>query len=383
MNINHVISSIDNSSGGPTSLVINLLSDLGEAYPGMIQYLHTARTNNPMTEDLSEENLELNFYKRDILGRLIGFTKLVDKNPQDIFHGHGIWQMPVHQMAKFARTNNIPYVISPHGMLKPWSLNQSRFKKNLALKLYQQRDLEYATCLHTTAAIEAEALRALGYKNPIATIPNGIPLMEFPEKKPKAKTAKRKLLFLSRIVENKGVKELILAWEKLAPSLKKDWEISIIGNGEKDYLNYLNRMIEVKGLNTQISILDPLYGKEKIKAFQDASLFVLPTYSENFGIVVAEALACGTPVITTKEAPWQDLLSHNCGWWIDTGIRPLTKALEQALAMPEDILQPMGKRGRSLIEKKYSMEAVAKQMFLLYKWIYKGGELPEFVNTEV
>ena len=123
-----------------------------------------------------------------------------------------------------------------------------------------------------------------------------------------------------------------------------------------------------------------MFGLEKIKLFREASLFVLPTFSENFGIVIAESLASYTPVITTKGAPWEDLKTNKCGWWIDIGVEPLKKALEQAIGSNDKILIKMGVNGRKLIEDKYSMQSVAEQMLQLYQWILTKDNKPNFVD---
>lgn len=361
-------------------MIIHLLSTLGAKYPNTIQGLHAALTEDPVVNKLIRDNLELVFYNRSYLGKLIGFKKQVTKSPPDIFHGHGIWQLPVHQMVNVAHKLDLPYVISPHGMLKKWSLEQHRAKKFLALHLYQRRDLDGAACLQATASFEADELRDLGFKNPIAVIPNGIPLHKFPEKNYNEDNQEKTVLFLSRIVENKGVKELIRAWSKLPKDVARDWRLKIVGIGERGYIKQLNDFIIHKGLEKAVRIEGPLYGSEKIQAYQQASLFVLPTYSENFGIVVAEALACGTPVITTRGAPWSDLQTHNCGWWIEKGVGPLLKTLENSLGLSEETLNQMGKRGRQLIVKKYSIDAVARQMHELYDWILNNHEKPRFVT---
>ena len=115
--------------------------------------------------------------------------------------------------------------------------------------------------------------------------------------------------------------------------------------------------------------------------FREASLFVLPTFSENFGIVIAESLASYTPVITTKGAPWEDLKIHNSGWWIDIGVEPLKEALTIAMQTNENDLFEMGVNGRKLIENKYSMASVAKQMLQLYQWILTKNNKPNFVDV--
>ena len=105
----------------------------------------------------------------------------------------------------------------------------------------------------------------------------------------------------------------------------------------------------------------------------------MPTFSENFGIVIAESLASYTPVITTKGAPWKDLKDNNCGWWIDIGVDPLTKVLFEVLDSEKEVLIQMGENGRKLIEEKYSIDMVAKNTSKMYNWVVNKKSKPKFI----
>ena len=377
MKINHIVSSLDISMGGPSKSVSDLafgLSKLGENVTITSTY-----SENPYFNVESNSKIELNLIKHTSFKTKL--EEIIKKEKYDILHGHGIWQMPVHHMAKFSRKNHIPYIITPRGMLEPWSLNAKKWKKRVGMLLYQRKDLEFAECLHATAQKEAENFRSLGFKNPIAVIPNGIDLNDFPISEGKNKETKT-ILFLSRIHKKKGIEMLIEAWSRLQNSIKSGWKIEIAGNGEPKYINRLQNLITKHGLNKEIEIIGPQFGEKKIEAYQRADLFVLPTYSENFGIVIAEALACGIPVITTKGAPWKDLLKYNAGWWIDIGTRSLEDTLTQALKLSNKELKVKGINGRLLVKEKYSIESVATQMNVLYEWILGKTEKPEFVRLD-
>lgn len=265
-------------------------------------------------------------------------------------------------------------------MLEPWALQQNTFIKGVFLKLYQYEDLAQATCLHATAQMEAENIRNLGLKNPIAIIPNGIDLAEFPLPKYKTEKNKKTLLFLSRIHPKKGIELLIDAWQEQDATIRQQWHVEIAGNGEENYINSLQTKINNNDLQEEIRIIGALFGVDKLAAYHRADLFVLPTYSENFGIVVAEALACGVPVITTNGTPWEELNTRNAGWWIDIGVQPLVETLNKALQLSESERREMGKKGRKLVEENYSIQAVAEQMIQLYKWLLGKAPCPEFVK---
>lgn len=332
--------------------------------------LNTLKSENPLLNEFKEKNGVINFYDLNQL------KKSILDNKCQLLHGHGLWQFPVHQMAKVARKSKIPYIISPRGMLDKWPIKHKWLKKRIARYVFQDRDLKLAAAIHATSGKEAANIRDLGFKNPIAVIPNGVQLNDLDENKP---TEIKKLLFLSRLVENKGIEELLDTWIKLDSKYKKNWNLEIVGEGKKDYVEKLKQKLDTNNLSN-IRFLGPVYDLDKKnKLISEANLFVLPSYTENFGMVIAEALACGTPVITTRGAPWQDLETYDCGWWIDLGEESLRNSIEEALDLKVSELEQMGLNGRKLIEQKYSIDIVAKQMLELYSWILGKSNKPDFV----
>jgi glycosyltransferase involved in cell wall biosynthesis len=374
MKISHCISSIDKNAGGTTTACVDLLKSQHEK---LELELYTLNSSNPI--EISLKNLIFFSENPSFLDYSISFGKHLVKSDSNLFHGHGLWNLPIHQMASIARKKRIPYIISTHGMLEPWSLEQSKFKKNIAMKIYQHKDLKDAACLHATGIMEMESIRKLGYKNPIADIPNGININDFPKKQYIISKRKKTILFLSRIHPKKGIEILINAWQLVNTSTKENWCVKIAGNGDEDYINQLNTLINDKGLTESITIVGPKFGEEKITSYHEADLFVLPTYSENFGIVIAEALCCGVPVITTKGTPWEILETYSAGKWIDIGETSFKEALESFMSKTEVELQEIGENGRKLIIEKYSIESVAERFVLLYQWILTGKNKPDFI----
>lgn len=101
-------------------------------------------------------------------------------------------------------------------------------------------------------------------------------------------------------------------------------------------------------------------------------MFVLPTHSENFGLAIAEALASGTPVVTTVGTPWRALNDSNAGAWIEIGTQPLVDTLRRFLSFSEDTLEEMGRNGRKLVEAKYSAKVMAEKMMSVYHSVLRN-----------
>lgn len=376
MKILHVISSIDISCGGPSKSVSDLA--IHQTFRGQNVTIITNASENPYLKESVHPNLKLIFVKETSFKKMLKGILLSENF--DILHSHNLWEMPMHIMALLARKNNIPYIITPRGTLHPWSLNVKKWKKIPAMLFYQRKDLLKATCIQATSKTEAKYFRELKLNNPIAIIPNGIAIEEFPKSLIKKSIVNKTILFLSRVHSQKGLAFLIEAWQQLDQSLRENWQIEIVGNGEKGYVVSLQKLINDKGLSNEIYIMGPLFGEDKLAAYHRADLFVLPTYSENFGVVVAEALACCVPVITTKGTPWEELNTRKAGWWIEIGAKPLAVALEKAICLNDTERQQMGLNGRKLIEESYCIQSVASQMIELYEWVLGKREQPYFVD---
>lgn len=136
-------------------------------------------------------------------------------------------------------------------------------------------------------------------------------------------------------------------------------------------------------MQKQVTFTGMLSGQIKTSAIANADLFVLPTHSENFGIVVAESLAHEVPVITTKGAPWEDLIKYDCGWWIDNERNSLKNALIEAMNLSEDKRRQMGINGKIMVEKKYSWNFLSQKMSKVYSWILGTGNLPDCIEFSI
>ena len=294
-----------------------------------------------------------------------------------LLHSHGLWGLTAHDSACVARRRKLPLVITPHGMLSSWSLNNRRWRKRIALALYQARDLRSAKLLHATSASEAADIRAAGFHNPIAVIPNGIELPDIVA--PKPANSPKIALFLSRIHPVKGILDLVKAWSNLRI---KDWRLIVAGPDENNYRRVVEDAVREAGLSGEIAIMPAVDAAGKWKLFRAADLFVLPSYTENFGLVIAEALAAETPVITTTATPWKQLQTESCGWWVGTGTAALQGALNEAFDASDAQRNEMGRRGRKLIEREFTWALIAGKMRAAYDWVLHGGERPDCFYIE-
>ena len=303
------------------------------------------------------------------------FKITLDALGPSLIHQHGLWMYPSLAIFKWAKKNKIPRIVSPHGMLETWAWKHKNWKKRPLWYLWEKQNLQTATAVHVTSKQEMWGVRERGITSPIAIIPIGIEIPEIPLSA-QHPLDKKTILFLSRIHPVKGLENLLNAWNKVK---RDDWQLVIAGTGDADYISNLHGLVEKLGLSHDCLFKDAVYGEEKWQLMTNADLFVLPSHSENFGIVIAEALACQVPVITTKGTPWEGLIEHNCGWWLDTGVEPLVEALNNAMQLSSEQRQLMGLQGKQYMQQAFNWQESAIKMKMLYEWALNKNDKPDFV----
>ena len=381
MRVAHVVATIDDPTAGPSQSVGALFAAQREL--GCLTSLHTVagwRGTTPVAKIPDHQR------HRQSLGGVPGLSSLClsrslsatlksEAARSDVIHSHGLWLGPNMYPYWAVRGTHCTTMISPRGMLGAAALAFSVRKKKVVWELLQRRAVADAHCLHATSEQELEEVRSFGIDRPVCVISNGI---DIPRAAPSVAAKPFTVLSLGRIHPKKGLVTLVKAWSHTERAFP-DWKLRIVGSDELGHSAELTSLAASLGLK-RITIEAAVTGDAKLMAYHEAALFVLSSLNENFGMTVAEALAAGTPVISTKGAPWSRVEEEGCGWWVDLGVEPLAAALKRAMSYPLDELAVMGANGRAWMARDFGWDSVAVQMIAVYEWMAGRGDRPPHVK---
>jgi len=383
MRVLHVISNIDPSLGGTSTALIALARAQRRA--GLeIDVLSTFTTpSEAAAEELRRAGIGV---------MLIGPTapplyrhpqielSLREQMPKaDIVHIHALWEEVQHRAARVARELRKPYVMTPHGMLDPWSLGQSRWKKRIYLALRLRSDLNHATAIHYTSEIERDLAAPLKLKPGTIVEPNGVDLAEFHELPTRGGfRAKHALLagerpivlFLGRVHPKKGLNLLVSAFAQAAPT---NAVLVIVGPDADGYGNEVRALAKQHGVADRLLFTGMLRGRDRIEAFVDADLFALPSYQENFGIAVVEALASECPVLISDQVNiHREITAGGVGAVVPTEVEPLARELGRWMT-DENLRRQAGARGPAFVRERYDWNRIAEHWTRHYASLLKDG----------
>lgn len=297
---------------------------------------------------------------------------------ESLLHNLGLWSPLNHRAARLAAGHRWPQVTATMGMLDPWALAHKRWKKRLAWWAYQRSDLQASGVLHATAEREVGFIRESGLSQPVAVMPCGVEIPAAPRPCESDRWSEITFLCLSRIHPVKGLIDWVRACRHLP---NEGWRARIAGPDEGGHRAEVEAAIHDLGLSQRFEFVGPVYDPAaKAALFASADVFVLPSHSENFGIVIAEAMAHGLPVITTTGTPWESLVKEQAGWWVPPTLEALAGALQEALALERPALRAMGLRGRALVEREFAWPVIIRHHLALYAWMLGHGPKPEFVT---
>jgi glycosyltransferase involved in cell wall biosynthesis len=342
----------------------------------MVELL-TTRLPDEVVTPLPDERTAIRSYPREFprfLARSPGLERhLVNAPVFDVLHHHSIWLRTLAYAAATARRSESPLVISPRGMMSDWAWAHRRWRKQLATWFVHPGAFEQATAWHATSHEEAQDIRRRGFKQPVCVAPNGVFVPSAPQLEESrafwqdlcpATAVRPVALFYSRLHRKKRVRELIDLWLSRP---RGDWLLLVVGTPEDYTAENLAAEIDARGAGEQVAICD---GTRRPAPYGVASLFLLPSHSENFGLVIAEALAAGVPALVTDSTPWLRLGEHEAGWcvaWAD-----YEAALAKALAMDGDELALRGAQGRKWMIADFSWEGVARTLHNFYAQLVHG-----------
>jgi glycosyltransferase involved in cell wall biosynthesis len=285
----------------------------------------------------------------------------------ELVHISGTYSPPTLLAFAAARLRGKPVVWSPRGALQAsheWKgVSRGRVKRvwEQIIRALAPQDM----VIHTTAPVEKDATEARMPGFGTVVIPNGVAVAEAAADRTWRPDGQLRLMFISRLHVKKGLEILLDALAGLPPHVTLD----IYGTGEPDYVAALEARVKQLGLAGRIRFGGHVDGEAKQAAFADADLFVLPSFSENFGIVVAEALAAGVPVIPSRNTPWQGVEEHGCGLWVENTAPALVDAIT---AIEGADLAQMGRRGRDWMARDFGWERIACDMYDSYRMALAG-----------
>jgi len=363
----HIVPSLEAKHGGPSKSVHRLaaaLSRLGHD----VDLLATRPGGETATTD---GRLRVREFRRGFPAFLCPSAGLPDhlrRQAYDCLHHHALWLRSLHYAAQAARGTGAPLVIAPRGMLSDWAWHHRRWKKRLAARLVHPGALAAAGGWHATSAAEADDIRRRGFSQPICVAPNGVEAPT-PEDLTQAHevwwhlcpaVATRPVaLFYSRFHRKKRLLELIDLWIEAAP---REWLLLVAGIPQEYTVEDLETYVARRTAQDRIAVFD---GSDRPPPYGAASLFLLPSHTENFGLVVAEAMAWGVPVLVTDTTPWAEVPLQNAGWcvaWAD-----YREALRRALGESPDRLEQRGARARDWVLSRYSWDHAARPLVEFYR----------------
>ncbi|MEQ8971703.1 MAG: glycosyltransferase [Coleofasciculus sp. C1-SOL-03] len=398
MRVLHVIPSVSPALGGPTQVVLNLVQALREW--GIDTEIVTTNDNGatvldvPLNQRIEYKQVPVWFLPRfsPPLKEFIfsaALTQWLWQHIQDydILDNHYLFSYASTCAGAIARWYQTPYTVRTMGQLSPWALEQSRLKKQLYTFLIERHNLNRAAAIHCTSANEAQDVRKFGISTPTVTLPLGVNLL------PDCPEAKQNLhqsygipnqtpivLFLSRLHYKKRPDLLIQALSQLTVK-SYDFHLILAGSGEPDYVNYLQKLVASVGLTKNTSFAGFVTGEDKNLLLQGSDIFVLPSFSENFGVAVAEAMAAGLPVIVTPGVQISpEIAEAKAGLVVEGEVETLTDAIATLLNSPH-LRHKLGENGKRLVSHRYSWKVIAQNLISVYTAIIEGKPLPDHLSN--
>ena len=294
----------------------------------------------------------------------IKLNSLKENYSFDLVHIHGVWMYPQYIAAKFCVKNNIPFILSIHGMYEPWLWKKGKLKKKVYFNFLTKKVFSRAKFIHAITPLEKENLQSLFTKNSVIEIPNLIEEISTEEKKQsKTKDNVNYILYLGRLDEKKGIDLLLKSFSKISNS---NFKIFIAGK-LNDYQKSLELLVLSLKLKDKVEFLGMVKGKEKINLIKNAFVLVAPSHSEVIGMVNLEGAILKTPVISTFQTGLKVDWNSNGGKLINPNVNELTDVLKEVLSWSISQRNKNGEKLYNFVLKNYSWSLRIKDWKELYK----------------
>lgn len=372
MKILHIIPTIEQKSGGPSNALIQYAISLRNLAEIEIATTRSGLDGNELKKIQSAMgNIPIHSFdswgthSRNISWPMFVWLKK-NVGRYDLLHIHALFS-PMSTLAAFwARRLKAPYVIRPLGTISPYTFSSgNRLLKRIYFQFIERQTLLGASAIQFTSPLEMEKASRVSSFNHSIVIPNPVEPFSKNGLEGHNRNSSRKILFLSRIHPKKGLDLLLQAMKEL---LKRhhDAELIVAGTGSPEYVKEVKKLTRSLGLLDRVQFLGFIEGEKKQKLFQEATLLALPSYDENFGMAIAEAMASGLPVLVSDQVGiWPDIQEYNAGVVVRCEVDSIKNGLEKLIENPE-LSSEMGKRGKQLVQDRYSSEKVARQLLALY-----------------
>lgn len=312
-----------------------------------------------------------------------GLSRALIENKSDVVHVHGIWMYVSLAAARWARSKGQPYVITIHGMLQPWALNNSRWKKRLARWLVEDRVLRGAACVHVNTLDEARNIRRLGINTPICVIANGVDVPAHLSKQQPAWAPEiggcKTLLYLGRIHPKKGLRNLFHAFARLPQADNPGWKLIVAGWDQDGHEQELRNLARDLGIDDLILFVGPQFSEAKAAALAHADAFILPSHSEGLPMAVLEAWAHRCPVLMTPQCNLTEGFDTGCALRIEPDSNSILGGLKKLFAMTVSQRKELADRARNLVEERFTWSKAATDLNDVYRWLVAGAPCPQHV----
>lgn len=365
MKVLQFVPSLNAYDGGTATYMQQLTASLGKLCELHVCALTPVKDFVPL-EHCVPHNIPLSLWHAGQMKK--AWMRLLEEVQPDVIHINCCWMPQIALVTHWAYvwrkklSRPVVIVLTPHGMLEPWLISRNYWTRKLpAIWLYQRKAVRQCDLLIATAEEEKQHLSDLGWNRQIALVQNGIDVRRIEMKS--AWNKPQRLLFMSRVHPKKGLEML---FEALSRFNKCPFILEIAGSGDAAYVEQLKHMVTSLHLDSAVTFLGPVYGEDKWKLIRSADVVVLPTYSENYGLIVAEALASGTPVLTTTGTPWRSIEQQACGWWVNPTVEAIYEALVAITHLSAADLEKMGRNSRLLAENDCDIDVKVNQLYQLY-----------------